>query len=384
MAKYYFVRKFTLTLSGERQFHLLSLTTGNTFKAKLDPSLISKPLFPGMTYRASIVKRGRGLVIASVASVFGEGLDECKALAGFVSTQGVLPLFNPSYRLGNLLIEAALAERRRVRQLLEHESRFILGKYLGDVQTAQLQFAWEDYIAFQASVHEIMRQGFPQNTAERMVISLPVDADVLLANPLIALPFMEPDDVPVLELNPGLEDALRLLRYLEAQSLAGNTVVEVASIYGGGDVDGCGVAGGLGTAGRIEAAGGLNDLLEAVRECESHGWIVATDGLIQLQSNYRLQNEVRDHLTRICGPFHPTYSQREIEHAFSRLDAFNPDLFAHDMLDEVSLAINSRVVLVRYDDIKAAIEFTQQYCVVSELLTKIVPTSVTAARARLR
>lgn len=380
MENYYFVRKLTHTLSGERQFHFLSLATGNPFKARLDQTLMSKPLFPGMTYRASIAKRGRGLVIASVASVVGEGFDECKALAGFVSTQGVLPLFTPPYGLGNLLIDAAVAERRRVRQLLEHESRFILGKYLGDAQTAQLQFAWEDYMAFQESVLEIMRQGFRQTTAERMVTSLAVDADVLLANPLIALPFMEPDDVPAvlcgLELNPGLEHALRLLRYLEAQSLAGNTVIEVASIHRGDDVDG------WGGVGRSEAVGELDDVLEAVRECERQGWIVATEGLIQLQSNYRLQNAIRDHLTRICGPFHPTYSQREIEHAFSRLDAFNPDLFAHDMLDEVSLAINSRVVLVRYDDIKAAIEFTQQYSAVSELLTNTAPTSMTVARSR--
>ncbi|NBB11017.1 hypothetical protein [Pseudomonas sp. SLFW] len=380
MGNYYFVRKLTHTLSGERQFHFLSLATGNPFKARLDQTLMSKPLFPGMTYRASIAKRGRGLVIASVASVVGEGFDECKALAGFVSTQGVLPLFTPPYGLGNLLIDAAVAERRRVRQLLEHESRFILGKYLGDAQTAQLQFAWEDYMAFQESVLEIMRQGFRQTTAERMVTSLPVDADVLLTNPLIALPFMEPDDVPAvlcgLELNPGLEHALRLLRYLEAQSLAGNTVIEVASIHRGDDVDG------WGGVGRSEAVGELDDVLEAVRECERQGWIVATEGLIQLQSNYRLQNAIRDHLTRICGPFHPTYSQREIEHAFSRLDAFNPDLFAHDMLDEVSLAINSRVVLVRYDDIKAAIEFTQQYSAVSELLTNTAPTSMTVARSR--
>ncbi|MEE4957049.1 hypothetical protein V2K54_13385 [Pseudomonas alliivorans] len=380
MENYYFVRKFTLTLSGERQFHLLSLATGNPFKAWLDQALMSQPLFPGMTYRASVAKRGRGLVITSVVSVFDVAFDECKALAGFVSTQGVLPFYTAPNGLGHLLVDAALAEQRRVRQLLEYESRFILGKYLGDAQTAQLQFAWEDYMAFQESVLEIMRQGFRQTTAERMVTSLPVDADVLLANPLIALPFMEPDDVPAvlcgLELNLGLEHALRLLRYLEAQSLAGNTVIEVASIHRGDDVDGCG------GVGRSEAVGELDDVLEAVRECERQGWIVATEGLIQLQSNYRLQNAIRDHLTRICGPFHPTYSQREIEHAFSRLDAFNPDLFAHDMLDEVSLAINSRVVLVRYDDIKAAIEFTRQYSAVSELLTNTAPTSMTVARSR--
>lgn len=76
------------------------------------------------------------------------------------------------------------------------------------------------------------------------------------------------------------------------------------------------------------------------------------------------------------------YSERELEHAFSRLGAFTPDLFAQDMLDEVSLAINARVVLVRYDDIKAASEFTQQYCAVSELLTNAAPTLVTAAKSR--
>lgn len=382
MARHYFVRKSTLTLSGERQFHLLSLVTGNTFKAKLDPSLISKPLFPGMTYRASIIKRGRGVVIASVAPVASvasdplgaeSGFDECKALAGFVSTQGALPLYAAPYGLRNLLIETALSERRRVRQLLAHESRFILGKHLGDAQTAQLQFAWEEYEAFQASVVGYMRQGFDQIAAERMTKCLTVDADTILTNPLIALPFIETDAnaVPAVfsgfKLSPDLRHALGLLRYLEAQSLAGNTVVEVASIYGGGYVG---------------SAGGLDDVLQAVRECERLGWIVETDGLVQLRSNYWLQNAVRDHLARICGPFHPVYSQRELEHAFSRLGAFNPDLFAHDMLDAVSLAINARLVLVRYDNINAAREFTKQYCAVSELLTNSVPTLVAAAKAR--
>ncbi|MBJ9976907.1 hypothetical protein IAE35_10760 [Pseudomonas sp. S75] len=410
MAKHYFVRKFTLTLSGERQFHLLSLSSGNTFRAKLDPSLKLKPLFPGMTYSASIVKRGRGLVIASVASVASVtsgtevGLDECKALAGFVSTQGALPLYAAPYGLGSLLIETALAEGRGVRQLLDHESRFILGKHLGDAQTAQLQFAWEDYMAFQESVLGIMRQGLPQTAAERMVKHLPVDTDSLLANPLMALPFLEADDASAFmagfELNPGLRHAWWLLRYLETQSLAGNTVVEVASIYSVGDGDGCAGDGLLGAdrpfgdtgplgadrpfgdTGPLGATLGLDEVFEAVRECERHGWVVEMEGLIQLRSNYCLQNAVRDHLTRICGPFHPVYSQREIEHAFSRLSAFTPDLFAHDMYEEVSWALNSRVVIVRYDDTRAAIEFTQQYRAVYELLTNTVPSSVTVAKSR--
>ncbi|WP_311971435.1 hypothetical protein [Pseudomonas baltica] len=388
MENYYFVRKLTLTLSGERQFHFLSLATGNPFKARLDQTLMSKPLFPGMTYRASIAKRGRGLVIASVALVAPVGsdpsvaavstradlrFDECKALAGFVSAQGALPLYTAPYGLGNLLIETALAEGRRVRQLLDHENRFILGKHLGDAQTAQLQFAWEDNLAFQASVAGYMRQGFDQIAAERMTKCLSVDADSILANPLIALPFLESvtDVVPAVlsgfELNPGLRHALGLLRYLEAQSMAGDTVVEVGAICG------CGDAGGV---------GGVDDVRQAVRECERQGWVVETEGLVQLRSNYWLQNAVRDHLTRICGPFHPVYSERELEHAFNRLGAFTPDLFAHDMLDEVSLAVNARLVLVRYDDIKASSEFTQQYCAVSELLTNAVPTLVTAAKAR--
>ncbi|WP_017906079.1 hypothetical protein [Pseudomonas asplenii] len=386
MAKHYFVRKFTLTLSGERQFHLLSLTTGNTFKAKLDPSLISKPLFPGMTYLASVVKRGRGLVIASVsevssdASSAGVEFDECKALAGFVSTQGALPLFAAPYGLGNLLVETGLAERRRVRQLLDHESRFILGKHLGDAQTAQMQFAWQEYLASQKAVSGIMRLGISQTAAERMVTCLQVDADAILANPLIALPFLEADVTSAVlsgsELNPGLRHALALLQYLEAQSQAGNTVVEVGSICAGSDVDDCEAVRCFGVG------GGLDDVLEASRECERHGWVVVTEGLIQLRSNYCLQSAVRDQLTRICGPFHPVYSEREIEHAFSRLSAFTPDLFAHDMFDEVSLALNSRVVMVRYDEASAAIEFTQQYRAVYELLTNTVPTSVTAAKAR--
>ncbi|WP_122588741.1 hypothetical protein, partial [Pseudomonas viridiflava] len=228
-------------------------------------------------------------------------------------------------------------------------------------------------MAFQASVVGYMRQGFHQIAAERMTTCLPVQADPILANPLIALPFLESnaDAVPAVissfELNPWLKPSLRLLRYLEAQSLAGNTIVEVRSICEGDELGG---------------AGGLDDVLQGVRECERQGWVVETEGLVQLRSNYYLQSAVRDHLARICDPFHPVYSQRELEHAFSRLDAFTPDLFAHDMLDEVSLAINARLVLVRYEDIKAASEFIQQYSAVSELLTNAVPTLVSAASAK--
>ncbi|WP_449100736.1 hypothetical protein [Pseudomonas veronii] len=379
MAKYYFVRKVTFTLSGERQFHLLSLGTGTSFKARLDQELMSNAIFPGMTYSASIVKRGRGLVITYLDSAVCVGYDECRALAGFVSTQKALPLYAPPSGLASVLEETALLEKRSVRQLLDHESRFILGKHLGDAQAAQLQFAWQEYMAFQASVFGIMIQGFDQASAEQMVICLPVNACFLLAFPPMALPFLGDDensvmDHPGFEAQPVLRKAWALLRHLEAQSLAGNTLVEVGSVYGGG-ADGDGNVIGSFLA-------GSDDVPEAIRECERHGWVVTTEGHVQLQSNHLLQSAVRHHLTRICMPFHPVYSEREIEHAFSRLSAFTPDMFAFDMLDEVTLALNSRVLLVRYDDIKAAIEFTQQYCAVSEILTNNVPTSVTVAKAR--
>jgi hypothetical protein len=384
MAKYYFVRKFTLTLGGERQFHLLSLATGTSFKARLDPELVSKPIFPGMTYRASIAKRGRGLVITYLHSAVCVENDECKALAGFVSAQKALPQYAPPSGVASVLEQAALLEQRSVRQLLDHESRFILGKHLGDAQTAQLQFAWQEYMDFQESVSGLMVQGFDQASAEQMVICLPVNACFLLIHPPLALPFLETNDDSVLDhpgfdQTPGLRKAWALLRHLEAQSTAGNTLVEVASVYGC-VADVAEADGGGGLADSVIA--GSDDVLEAIRECEGHGWVVATEGHVQLQSNHILQSAVRHHLTRICTPFHPVYSEREIEHAFSRLSAFTPDMFAFDMLDEVTLALNSRVLLVRYDDVKAAVEFTQQYCAVSELLTNTVPTSVTIAKAR--
>ena len=383
MAKYYFVRRVTFTLSGEQQFHLLSLATGTSFKARLDQELMSNPIFPGMTYSASIVKRGRGLVITYLDSAVCVGYDECRALAGFVSTQKALPQYSPPSGLASVLEQAALLEQRSVRQLLDHESRFILGKHLGDAQTAQLQFAWQEYMDFQESVSGLMIQGFDQASAEQMVICLPVNACFLLAFPPMALSCLRADDDSVMdhpgfEAQPVLRKAWALLRHLEAQSLAGNTLVEVASVCaGGGGLGECDAGGAIGSF-----IAGSEDVLEAIGECERHGWVVATEGHVQLQSNHLLQSVVRHHLTRICTPFHPAYSEREIEHAFSRLSAFTPDRFAFDMLDEVTLALNSRVLLVRYDDIKAAIEFTQQYCAVSELLTNNVPTSMTVAKAR--
>lgn len=247
-------------------------------------------------------------------------------------------------------------------------------------------------MALQMSVLGFMRQGFDQSTAERMVTCLSLGAGHLQAYPPMALPFLEPYSTSVVhsgfELNPGLRHAWGLLRYLEAQSLAGNTVVEVSDLIvrlcsakGSSDVDGQGAVEG---GGSVEGSfsGASDDVIEAIRQCEHRGWIAATEGRVQLDANYRLQSAVRHHLTRICGPFHPLYSEREIEHAFRRLSAFTPDMFAFDMLDEVTLALNSRVLLVRYDDIKAAIVFTQQYCAVSELLTNNIPTPVTVAKAR--
>ncbi|WP_122754764.1 hypothetical protein [Pseudomonas viridiflava] len=386
MTKYYFVRKVTFTLSGDRQIHLLSLVTGVLFKARLDQALMSKAVFPGMSYRAYIVKRGRGLTIASLEPSEGVGVLECKALANFLGTHDALPRYTPRSGLGKLLAEAAILERCQVRQLLQHRSQHILRKHLGEAQAAQLEYAWEDYLSFQASVTGVMAMGFDQSTAERMVSCLPAEADSVLVNPLVALPFIEPHDNLILEnlivdANPGVRVALELLRYLERESLAGNTVVKVRDLSAG---VGPNVDISVGTIGTVGAdfSGGSNDVFEAIRHCVYHGWIVSMESHVQLAANYRLQHAVRDHLTRICGPFHPSYSPRQIDHAFSRLSAFTPDMFTSDMVDEVALAINSRLLLVRYDNIKAAIEFSQQYCAVYELLTNIVPTSVTVAKAR--
>ncbi|WP_409319960.1 hypothetical protein [Pseudomonas putida] len=379
MAKYYFLRKVTLTLSGERQFHLLSLATGVAFQARLDQALMSIPLFPGMTYRASIYKRGRGLVIASSDAAKDLEIGDCRQLAGFVGIQKALPRYAPPAGLANVLVEAALLETRSVRQLLHPDSQFILGKYLGDAQTSQLQLAWQEYMDFQESVLSVMTQGFDQARAEQMVICLPLNDCSLHEFPPMAQPFLRGDDKSVMDhpgfrAKPVLRKAWALLKHLEAQSLAGNTLVEVTAVPVDGAVEPEDVIGNL--------LATLEDVLDAICECERHGWVVSTRSHVQLQSNHLLQSAVRDHLTRICGPFHPVYSEREIEHAFSRLSAFTPDMFAVDMLDEVTLALNSRVLLVRYDDIEAALEFTQQYCAVSELLTNRVPTSVTVAKAR--
>ncbi|HEX8595992.1 MAG TPA: hypothetical protein VF682_22340 [Pseudomonas sp.] len=399
MTKHYFVRKVALTLSGERQIHLLSLDSGISFKARLDQTLTSKPVFSGMTYQATIVKRGRGLTIASIESADDAGFLDCKALASFVGTHNTLPRHTPSSSLGRLLEEAALHERCAVRQLLDQDrnqnNRHVLGRFLGEAQAAHLQFAWEDYMDFQGSVSRTMVQGFDQTTAERMVNCLPKDAALhLLSNPLLALPFLEGAEGtfaehPGFEAAPGLKSAMALLRYLEGQSLTGNTLVDVSDVMAefvasvaheatGARHEADAVEGGFGA----EASGGSADVAEVIRLCEALGWILSNGSTIQLASNNRLQGAVRDHLTRICEPFHPTYSQREIDHAFNRLSAFTPDMFTYDMVDEVALAINSRVLFVRYDNIKAAIEFTQQYCAVYELLSNVVPTSVTVARAR--
>ena len=173
-------------------------------QARLVPELMSKPMFPSITYSASIAKRGRGLVITYLDSADCVGDDECRALAGFVSTQKALPQYSPPSRLASVLEEAALLEKRSVRQLLDHESRLILGKHLGDAQTAQLQFAWQEYMAFQESVFGIMAQGFDQARAEQMVICLPANACFLIASPPMALSFLRADDNSAMD-HPGFE-----------------------------------------------------------------------------------------------------------------------------------------------------------------------------------
>lgn len=391
MAKYYFVRKITSALNGEQYIHFFSLATKFTVKAGLDLPLRSEPVFPGMTYRASIVKRGRGALVASIASTRRSVFRECKELATFLGIQGSLPLYVPPFNLGKRLQEVASSERCTVRDLLDQGSRLVLSAYLGEAQTAQLQFAWEEYMTFQASVASLMAQGFDQFTAEKLARCLPEDAGIhVLSNPLLALPFLRPGDGsieghPGFYAVPGLRPAMALLRYLEKQSVAGNTLIELGDVIAGAislwDV-------GVGAEDLVEECSETplsecpESMVEGIRFCEALGWIVSTDGWVQLASNYHLQCMVRDHFTRICKPFHPSYSQREIKQAFNRLIAFAPDKFAHDVIDDVSLAINSRVLLVRYEDIGAALEFTRQYCAVHELLTNGVPTLVTVAKAR--
>lgn len=376
MAKYYFVRKIAITLSGDQQIHLFSLATGVSFRARLDQPLTSKSVFPGMTYQASITKRGRGLIVTSLVPGGDVGFLECKALASFIGTHNALPRYAPPSSLGKLLEDAASQEQCPVRQLLDYRSRYMLGKHLGEAQAAQLQFTWEEYLAFQASVTNVMAQGFSQVSAEKMVKYLPEDADLhLLSTPLLALPFLETDECslaghPGFNSAPELKPAMALLRYLERQSLAGNTLVEVSdALAAEGTV--------IGDVSSIS-----EDVIKTIHLCEAHGWIVSTEGWVQLTSNYQLQSAVRDHLTRICQQFHPSYSRREIDHAFNRLSAFTPDMFTYDMVEEVALAINSRVLFVRHDDIRAAMEFTQQYCAVHELLSNVVLTSLTVAKAR--
>lgn len=111
-----------------------------------------------------------------------------------------------------------------------------------------MQFAWEEYLAFQASVTSVMAQGFGQVTAEKLVNCLSEDAGLhLQSNPLLALPFLETDDCslaghPSFDSVPGLKMAMVLLHFLERQSLEGNTLVEVSDVIAGMTVGSAGVS----------------------------------------------------------------------------------------------------------------------------------------------
>lgn len=354
--KLYFVRNITQSLDGTPSIHVLSLGTGVNFKAKLDPALSSQATLPGVTYQAIVMKRGRGVMLTAIklASDLPLGV-ECKALAAFLAKRGNLSNYMPLANLSQRLLDAATTQHCTVRELLSG-SHNRLATYIEEPQASNLLFAWRELQAFQADVQAVMAQGFDQRTSERIVQCSPVGvAERLVDTPLHALPFL-PSDSAVLDLHPTVRAApqmaasIELLRYLEAQSSQGRTLLLIEEVA---------------------------HFEEAVGYCTSQGWVAVQDGFIQLVSNNQLQQALREALSRICSPFHPRFTLKEIDYAFNRLNAAFPDLFMADMFEQVSQAINSRVLLVRHDDIQAAIEFTQQFSAVTELLSNRLPTLVT-------
>lgn len=354
--KLYFVRTITQALDGTSSVHVLSLSTGVYFKAKLDPTVRSQPTFPGTTYQATVAKQGRSVMLCAVgpAPDLAPGID-CKALADFLAKRSALPHYCPLANLGQHLLYAANTEHCTVRQLL-NGSHNRLATYLGEPQTSNLLFAWQELQAFQADVQAVMTQGFDQATSEKIVQCCPTGiAQRLVETPLQALPFLPRNDTtleqhPAVLASPLMAGAIRVLRYLEEQSSQGRTLLSIDEV---------------------------EHFDEAIGYCESLGWIAVQDGLLQLASNNQLQQALREVLSWICSPFHPRFSQKEIEYAFNRLDAAFPDLFVTDMYTQISQAICTRVLLVRHNDIHAAIEFTQQFSAVTEVLSNKLPTLVT-------
>jgi hypothetical protein len=357
--KLYFVRNITQSLDGTSSIHVLSLGTGVNFKAKLDPAFSSQSALPGATYQAMVMKRGRGVMLTAIklASDLLPGV-ECKALADFLAKRGNLSNYIPLANLSQRLLDAATTEHCTVRELLSGRHNR-LATYIEEPQVSNLLFAWRELQALQAEVQAVMAQGFDQPTSEKIVQCSPVGvAERLVDTPLHALPFLSSDSA-ALERHPTvlaasqMTESIGLLRYLEAQSSQGRTLLLIDEVA---------------------------HFQEAVDYCTSQGWVAVQDGFIQLISNNQLQQALREALSRICTPFHPRFTLKEIDYAVHRLNAAFPDLFMADMFEQVSQATNSRVLLVRHDDIHAAIEFTQQFSAVTEVLSNKLPTLVTYSK----
>jgi hypothetical protein len=257
-------------------------------------------------------------------------------------------------------MEAASQSRCSVRDLLTSRAKDVLANFLKEPYHSSLILAWNELQAFQTSVAALMREGFSQQVSEDMTRCLP--SDVLLEipmDPLIALPFLKPCEDLLLASHarvrqvPGRINAIALLRELEARSLEADTALQIAELQHGHE--------------------------GAINYCVAKGWVTADDGLIQLTSNNRLQEALRYRLMEICRLFHPTYSEQEIQYAFTRLNALSPDMFVTDMVDEVIQGVNSRVLFVCHDGIEAAIEYAHQYSAVFDVLTNDPPTLVAAA-----
>ncbi|WP_024678834.1 hypothetical protein [Pseudomonas syringae] len=114
-------------------------------------------------------------------------------------------------------------------------------------------------------------------------------------------------------------------------------------------------------------------LKEGLRLSANAGWVITDGDHYQLKSNANLQVAVRRQLERLSRNFFPTYTADEIRYSYSRYSQVVASYSHIDYEDEITAAVNSRISIIRPQDLKCLHEFMAQLSGVLQILYASAP-----------
>ena len=187
---------------------------------------------------------------------------------------------------------------------------------------------------------ELIKGGLNQHQAEQYLQCYGVEAPTKLkSTPLSALPFVSRSapalKYPVSIVPEAPVSPLEMLLWLQEQADRGRTICDRTDVP-------------------LEFQLALNICLESQ-------WIKSDGQKIQLVSHALLQTKLREAFEALTANFFPTYSELEVEYAYSRLAGLQSSGAVTDLSHSLWQLLNQRVVMVSYSATSELTELLEQY-----------------------